>query len=301
MRLVRNLSVLCCCVCCLAKEHPDWEALRQQAEAQYQVPDPLPKLAAQPYDKFGPVTDVSAERVSYGTEYGLRVPAVVYRGAGASIEQHPGLVIVNKQQDDKSAWYTVWAGILYARAGGVVLTYDPIGQYERNPDRQNETVPEQPGLTGLTATDALQGARYLASRKDVDPKRIAILGFSAAAVACAVDTEIAACVLADSAQDLSRLQLDALANQRSRVLVTDNFLGKSAALWLYEKLKFSGWTKKQLEHMPETTVEGTTALGEKVSGIPRSDLHTLPDAVWQAQRDDYIYDSWVQRARQPLH
>jgi hypothetical protein len=113
--------------CCLAATKADWPALRKQIEETLHVPQPLPALQEKSYGRFLPVADVRAERVSYSTDYGLRVPAIVYREAGPTITAHPAIIIVNGHGDDKSSWYSYWAGILYARAGAVVLTYDPIG------------------------------------------------------------------------------------------------------------------------------------------------------------------------------
>ena len=67
------------------------------------------------------------------------MPAIVYHRAGATITKHPSLIVVNDHGGDKSSWYCYWAGILYARAGAVVLTYDPIGEYERNAERRSNT------------------------------------------------------------------------------------------------------------------------------------------------------------------
>jgi dienelactone hydrolase len=91
----------------------------------------------------------------------------------------------------------------------VVLTYDPIGEYERNKERRSQTgqhdefVPPDDmarRMAGLMIADAMQGVRYLAERRDVDDKRIAVLGFSMGSfinsLVCAIDTSIHACVLA---------------------------------------------------------------------------------------------------------
>jgi hypothetical protein len=146
--------------------HPDWRNLRTQVRQTLHVPDPLPNLEAKSYGTFSPLPGVAAERVSYG------------------------------------------AGILYARAGAIVLTYDPIGEYERNKERRSNTgqhdeliPPDDMGrrMGGLMVTDIMQAAHYLAERPDVDPKRIAIMGYSMgsfiSSLACAIDTSVHACVL----------------------------------------------------------------------------------------------------------
>ena len=73
-------------------------------------------------------------------------------------------------------------------AGAVVLTYDPIGEGERNDEHKDFTGEhDQPSsirvsmprrMGGLMVTDVMMAVSYLISRHDVDPHRIAIMGFS---------------------------------------------------------------------------------------------------------------------------
>ena len=155
-----------------------------------------------------PAPGITADRVSYATAYNLRVPAIVYHPTERKRGRGPALVIVNGHGGDKSSWYAYWAGILYARAGAVVLTYDPIGEFERNHLRQSNSsqhdqyiAPEDMGrrMGGLMVEDVMSGVNYLRHRKDVDNDRIAVLGFSMgsfiSSLACAVDTKVHACVL----------------------------------------------------------------------------------------------------------
>jgi dienelactone hydrolase len=209
VRLLRPLLLLWLALNGLtAAPRPDWKALREQIKATLHIPEPLPDTDSKLYGKFSPAPGVSADRVSYRTDYGLRVPAIVYHSAGATIVKHPALVIVNGHGGDKSSYYSYWAGILYARAGAIVLTYDPIGEYERNQERRSNTSqhdtlvpPDDMGrrMGGLMITDVMQAAHYLAERPDVDPKRIAVLGFSMgsfiSSLACAIDMDVHACVL----------------------------------------------------------------------------------------------------------
>jgi dienelactone hydrolase len=184
-----------------------FEHWRQQIRGALFIADPLPDLAPRSYGSFSPARGVVAKRVTYETSYGMRVPAIVYRplNRGARL---PGLVIVNGHSGDKTSWYAFYAGILYARAGAVVVTYDPIGEDERNSDRKSETNVHdtfEPGLEmparmgGQFVTDILQAVSYLAGRADVDPKRIAVAAYSMgsfhAAIAGAIDTRIRALVL----------------------------------------------------------------------------------------------------------
>jgi dienelactone hydrolase len=393
----------------IGASHQDWNELRAQVEATLHVSRPLPGLDNKNYGRFSPAPGVDADRVSYATAYELRVPAIVYRPAGATIEQHPALVIVNGHGGDKSSWYAYWAGILYARAGAVVLTYDPIGEYERNTERRSATrahdaivePKEEIGrrLAGLMLTDVMQAVAYLSQRRDVDPKRIAVLGFSmgsfVSSLACAVDTNIHACVLvgggnldgpggrwdtksaemceripyqslkslgdrgavlfalnakrgptliyngtADDTVDIVHEGADFFADLRKRTIAelgnskdvfefgfsqgtghAPYFLTKPVALWLEEKEKFPDWTKKQIEAMPELRLsdwastnhlplaqspsflkdEGAVkALDGKIPALARDSLRAIPDAVWDAERENYVYETWVSRAREAV-
>lgn len=171
------------------------------------VPDALPALAVRNYGSFSPAAGVVAERVSYATSYGMRVPAIVYRPAQVT-GRVPGMVVVNGHLGDKSSWYAFYAGVLYARAGAVVVTYDPVGEFERNSDRKSETgahdalaasgtLPARMG--GQFVTDILQAVSYLESRPEVDLRRIAVVAYSMgsfhAALAGAIDPRIHALVL----------------------------------------------------------------------------------------------------------
>ena len=180
---------------------------RKQIKQALFIPDPLPAIASKTYGTFSPAPGVLAERVTYTTTYGMRVPAIIYRSA-KSQTRLPAIVIVNGHLGDKTSWYAFYAGILYARAGAVVLTYDPIGEDERNSDRKSETsthdtvvegaqMPARMG--GQMITDILQAVSYLAARPDVDPHRIAVAAYSMgsfhAAIAGAIDPRIHALVL----------------------------------------------------------------------------------------------------------
>jgi dienelactone hydrolase len=160
---------------------------RKQMRQALFIPDPLPPVKPETYGSFIPTPGVVAERVSYGTEYGLRVPAIVYRPAVLPKGKMPGMVLVNGHGGDKASWYSYYTGTLYARAGAVVVTYDPIGDGESNDERKEAAdehdriidIPTMPArMGGRMITDVMQGVSYLAQRKDVDPKRIAVLGFS---------------------------------------------------------------------------------------------------------------------------
>jgi dienelactone hydrolase len=173
------------------------------------IPDPLPAVMPEFYGSFSPLPNVIAERVSYRTEYGLRVPAIVYRPAHLPAEKMPAIVVVNGHGGDKSSWYAYYTGVLYAQAGAVVLTYDPIGEGERNDDHRvnagehDKLILDPPSMParmgGLMVTDVMQAVSYLGQRPDVDPRRIAVMGFSMgsfiSALAGAADPRIHALLL----------------------------------------------------------------------------------------------------------
>jgi dienelactone hydrolase len=173
------------------------------------VPNPLPPLEVQTYGQFEPAPGVVAERVSYATDYGLRVPAIVYRPKQRPAGKMPGIVVVNGHGGDKFSWYSFYTGLLYAQAGATVLTYDPIGEGERNAQRtdgsrqhdQNVDPPEMARrMSGLMLTDVMQAVSYLAQRPDTDPGRLAAFGYSMGSfvlgIACAAETRLNSCVLA---------------------------------------------------------------------------------------------------------
>ncbi|MFL6449369.1 MAG: alpha/beta hydrolase family protein [Bryobacteraceae bacterium] len=189
-------------------QHKDWNELREQIRETLHIPQDLPRSEEKLYGSFSPAPNVSADRVSYATGYNLRVPAIVYHPAERKGGRRPALVIVNGHGGDKSSWYAYWAGILYARAGAVVLTYDPIGEFERNHLRESGTGQHDPYIAsddmarrmgGLMVQDVMSGVNYLRRRKDVDQKRIAVLGYSMgsfiSSIACAADQSVDSCVL----------------------------------------------------------------------------------------------------------
>jgi len=162
------------------------EQLRIQANQALFIDSPLPPLAAHTFATL-PVNDnVRIEHVTFATQFGMRVPAIIY------VPTHhrgkvPAIVVVNGHGGDKSSWYAVYTGLLYATAGAVVVTYDPIGEFERSVTRASEAGEHDkpiPGLThpervgGLMIEDVQQAVRYAACRPEVDSSRIAVLGYS---------------------------------------------------------------------------------------------------------------------------
>ena len=186
------------------------------------IPDRLPPLEAKVWSSFTPTPGVIADRVTYRTASGMLVPAIVYRP-----EKHkgklPGIVVVNGHGGDKYSWYAFYSGMMFAKAGAEVVTYDPIGEGERNIDRKSRASshdklipvpagvnPDDPGqrLAGLMQVDLMQAVSYLSQRPEVDPKRIAVVGYSMGAfvsgIAGALDTRIHAVLLSGGDVGLHR-------------------------------------------------------------------------------------------------
>ncbi|HUQ91512.1 MAG TPA: alpha/beta fold hydrolase [Bryobacteraceae bacterium] len=183
------------------------QELRTRIKQTLFAADPLPSLKPESHGSFEPEPGVIAERISYGTQFDMRIPAILYRPKTPRA-QSPAIIVVNGHGGDKYSWYPFYAGILYARAGAFVLTYDPTGEGERNMNHQSgtrahdkvELIPELgQSLGGLMLTDVRQAVSYLSQRTDVDPKRIAAVGYSMGSfvlgIACAVETRLKACVL----------------------------------------------------------------------------------------------------------
>lgn len=183
----------------------DPDGLRARIQQTFHVPNPLPALETVNYGSFEVEPGIIADRVSYNTQLNMRVPAIVYHPANTSIKR-PAIIIVNGHGGDKYSWYAFYAGVLYARAGAVVLTYDPIGEGERNSQHKSGTrahdkyvPPDENGrwMGGLMMTDIRQATSYLILRHDVDPNRVAVTGYSMGSFlvswACAVETRLHAC------------------------------------------------------------------------------------------------------------
>ncbi len=183
------------------------KAWRAGIKSALYIPDPHPPLDLEQHGSFQPEPGVIAERISYGSQFGLRIPAVLYRPQVVS-NKMPGLVIVNGHGGDKFSWYSFYSGILYARAGAAVLTFDPVGEGERNKDRESGTrahdayiEPREMAqrMGGLLVTDVMQAVSCLSQWEDVDSERIAIMGYSLgsfiSSLTGAVDSRISACVL----------------------------------------------------------------------------------------------------------
>ncbi len=171
-------------------------AWRAEIRKQLFIPAVLPPLQAKTWSTFSPTAGVLADRVTYSTADGMIVPAIVYRPDSTASHQGgklPGIVIVNGHGGDKFSWYAFYSGMLFAKAGAVVVTYDPIGEGERNINRESRAgshdawINPPAGLprtdwgqrlAGLMQVDVMQAVSYLTAQPDVDPARIAVAGYS---------------------------------------------------------------------------------------------------------------------------
>ena len=187
------------------------EVLRAKILENFFVPDPLPLLNPFTHRRFEPAPGVEAEAVTYATQLGTRVPAILYMPKPipkTATGRIPAFVIVNGHGGDKYSWYSYYSGILYARAGAAVLTYDQAGEGERNAKRKSGTRTHDRlkgdavlarRLAGLMITDVMQAVSYLASRPAIDDQRIAAAGYSMGsfvlALTGAVEPRLQACVL----------------------------------------------------------------------------------------------------------
>lgn len=214
-------AVACAALALLVPENPGQAAaplddtqvkqLRQRIGRNFFVPDPLPALRAATHRHFPAAPGVRAEGVSYATEFGLRVPAILYlpdplpKTASGKL---PAFIVVNGHGGDKYCWYSWYTGILYASGGAIVLTYDQAGEGERDRDHKSGTRAHDRiegdaalarKLAGLMITDVRQAVSYLGQRPEVDPQRIAAGGYSLGsfvlALAGAVEPRLRACVM----------------------------------------------------------------------------------------------------------
>jgi dienelactone hydrolase len=194
----------------LRKRNAAWRA---EIRRQLFIPAHLPALHTTRWSTFSPMHGVLADRITYTSGDGMRVPAIVYRPDPTVYHwtgMLPGVVIVNGHGGDKFSWYSFYSGMLFARAGAVAVTYDPLGEGERNSTRTSRAFPSEHDkqvdlphwgqrLAGLMQIDVMQAVSYLRSQPEVDPTRIATVGYSMGAfitgITGAIDTRIHAVLL----------------------------------------------------------------------------------------------------------
>ncbi len=189
----------------IAGQEQQW---RRRICENFFVPEPLPALEASTQRRFAPAPGVRVEGLTYRTQFGLLVPALLYLPDPMPGEKIPAFLVVNGHGGDKYSWYSWYTGILLARGGAAVLTYDPVGEGERNRlhrsgSRAHDSIKGgvvlARRLAGLMITDVRQAVSYLSQRAEVDAQRIAAGGYSMGsfvlALAGAVEPRLHACVL----------------------------------------------------------------------------------------------------------
>ncbi|MGJ5813309.1 alpha/beta hydrolase family protein [Paludibaculum fermentans] len=159
---------------------------------------------------IGPATPLHAEVTRITQRDGYRIENLLYQSAPnlwvpanlyvpASLGPHPAVLSpcghyeISRQHPDYQRAY-----ILLARAGFVVLAYDPTGQGERRQYWDPITKTQQDKLrsvdehslsghlllllgkplTGYLVRDGMRGIDYLLTRPEVDPQRVACAGHS---------------------------------------------------------------------------------------------------------------------------
>ena len=85
------------------------ESLRAEIRENFFVPDPLPPLNPVMRRRFEPAHGVAAEAVTYATQLGTRVPAILYMSKPipkTDTARIPAFIIVNGHGGDKYSWYS---------------------------------------------------------------------------------------------------------------------------------------------------------------------------------------------------
>ena len=172
--------------------------LRMSIRDHFFIPNPLPELAPRLHRTFTPAVGVRAEAITYATQQGMRVPAILYlpdpmpKNPNGTPQKIPAIVIICGHGGDKYSCYAYYAGIAFARGGAAVLTYDQAGEGERSRNRTSGTrehdqlrgsidiAPDIAArhLLGLFLTDVRQAVSYLYTRPEIDLTRIAAAGQS---------------------------------------------------------------------------------------------------------------------------
>ena len=132
---------------------------------------------------------VVVEKLVYETEPGQAVPALLYLPA-ACPPPFPAVVISMGHGESKTTPGPLHAGPLFARLGIACLCADPIGEEERNRDGRCGTRAHDAAdvsarsrgagrtVVGKMVWDLMMGLGYLATRGDVDARRLGCAGVS---------------------------------------------------------------------------------------------------------------------------
>lgn len=80
---------------------------RHEIRTALYVKDEALDLEPKTHSVFCPTEGVRAERESYGTQPGMRIPGILYLPDPMPVEKIPGLIVVNGHGGDKYAWYAM--------------------------------------------------------------------------------------------------------------------------------------------------------------------------------------------------
>lgn len=182
----------------------DRDAAYQKALPLYQY-DARKPLVVKP-GETRTIQGVKLLRFSYASTHGERVPALLFLPRTASAA-HPALCLVLLHGLGGSKEVMAGLALEMARAGYASLAIDEYGQGERAgarpPDRSQA---EELGLAvRQSAVDVRRGMDYLETRKEINPKRIGMVGVSLGAilstVVSGVDSRVKAVALISGGGD----------------------------------------------------------------------------------------------------
>ncbi len=153
--------------------------------------------------------DFVIEKLVYDAEPFSSVPAHLYlpRDVQGPI---PAIIMAHGHGGSKSVFFNQYAGQLYAKAGLAVLSTDPLGEEERDPDgrigtRGHDRISEQAQelgrpVLGKMVWDLIRGIDYLETRPEIDQAHIGVAGHSLGAIVgaylAALDERIEVAILA---------------------------------------------------------------------------------------------------------
>ncbi len=132
---------------------------------------------------------VAVEKLVYESEPGQAVPALLYLPT-ACPPPFPALVLGMGHGESKTTPGPLHAGPLFARLGIACLCADPIGEEERNRTGHRGTRAHDAAdvsarsrgagrkMIGKMVWDLMMGLGYLATRRDVDARRLGCAGVS---------------------------------------------------------------------------------------------------------------------------
>jgi len=130
-------------------------------------------------------------KLIYDAEPSSSVPAHLYVPRAVDLPV-PAIVLAHGHGGSKSVFFNQYAGQLYAKAGIAVLSSDPLGEEERDPEgrigtRGHDRISEEAQalgrpVMGKMVWDLIRGIDYLETRPEIDHDRIGVAGHSLGAI-----------------------------------------------------------------------------------------------------------------------